>query len=227
MLVYGKQIFHYVLKHHPQRIKKVYLLKEIDQKLFTKLKNLGAEIVKVDNKRAQALARGGNHQGLLMEIEDLEFLPLSELKTGKFLVLLYGVTDVGNIGSIVRTSYALGVDGVVVSGIRNLKLEGVVRTSSGAALDMPMALVPNVYDLIKELKDVGFLIYGADMSGEDVRKIRFEGKRALLLGSEGEGIPAKTLQKCDRSVAIKMVRPFDSLNVSAAAAIFVDRMRDE
>jgi 23S rRNA (guanosine2251-2'-O)-methyltransferase len=227
MLVYGKQIFHYVLERHPQRIKKVYLLKEIDQKLFTKLKKLGIEIVKVDNKKAQALARGGNHQGFLMEIEDLEFLPLSELKTGKFLVLLYGVTDVGNIGSIVRTSYALGVDGVVVSGIRNLKLEGVVRTSSGAALDMPMALVPNIYDLIKELKDAGFLIYGADMSGEDVRKIRFEGKRALLLGSEGEGIPKKALQKCDRSVAIKMARPFDSLNVSAAGAIFVDRMRDE
>ena len=227
MLVYGKQIFYYVLEHHPERIKKVYLLKNVDQKLFTKLKNLGAEIVRVDNKKAQALARGGNHQGFLIEIEDLAFTPLSDLKTGKFLVLLYGVTDVGNIGSIVRTAYALGVDGIVVSGIRSLKLEGVVRTSSGAALDMPMALVPNIYDLLKELKDVGFRIYGADMEGEDVRKLHFEGKRALLLGSEGEGIPAKALQKCDKTVAIKMVRPFDSLNVSAAAAIFVDRMRDE
>ncbi len=227
MLVYGKQIFYYVFERHPQKIKTVYLTKEIDPKIFSKLKTYGIPIVKVDNKKAQALARGGNHQGFLIEIEDLMLTPLSDLKIGKFLVLLYGVTDMGNIGSIVRTAYALGVDGVVVSGIRSLKLEGVVRTSSGAALDMPMTLVPNIYDLIKELQDVGFHIYGADMSGKDVRHIHFKGKRALLLGSEGEGIPTKALQKCNETVAIKMVRPFDSLNVSAAAAIFVDRMRDE
>jgi len=227
LIVYGKQIFLYILKKHPQKIKKVYLAKDIDKELFLKLRRLGVEIVRVDSKKAQALSRGGNHQGFILEIEDIEFMDLNQLKDEKFLVVLYGITDVGNIGSIIRTAYALGVGGVVVSGINSLKMEGVVRRSSGAALDMPIALKSNIFDVLKELKDVDFTLYAADMSGVDVRKKRFEGKRALVLGSEGEGIPKKVLQRVDETLKIQMVRDFDSLNVSAAAAIFIDRMRDE
>ncbi len=143
------------------------------------------------------------------------------------MVVLFGVSDVGNIGSIVRSAYALGADGLVVSGMKSLNMEGVIRRSSGAALDMPIALEPNVLDLMKELKDVGFTLFCADMEGTDVRKWRFEGKRAILLGSEGEGLPHKVVRKCDESLKIVMKRDFDSLNVAAAAAIFIDRMRDE
>ncbi len=227
MLVYGKQIFFYLLDRHPDLIQEIYLSKQIDPKLFSKISKLGVKVERVDNKRAQALAKGGNHQGFLLNIKDFVFAKLSELKREKFLVLLYGITDVGNIGSIVRSAYALGADGLVVSGINSLRMEGVIRTSSGAALDLPIALVPNVYDLIKELKDSQFQVYAADMSGEDVRKMSFKGKRAILLGSEGEGLPKKAIQKCDQTLKIEMKRDFDSLNVSAAAAIFIERMRDE
>lgn len=106
-------------------------------------------------------------------------------------------------------------------------MEGVIRTSSGAALDLPIVLRPNLFEVLKELQDVEFRVYGADMRGEDVRKKRFEDKRAILLGSEGEGVPQKALQRCDGVLKIEMAREFDSLNVSAAAAIFIDRMRDE
>ncbi len=227
MIVYGKQIFFYILRKHPQMIRRVYLTKQIDQKLYTRLRTLGIEVIRCDNKKAQALARGGNHQGFIIEIEDFAFSDLNVLKEGTFLVLLYGVTDVGNIGSIVRSAYALGSDGVIITGLKELKMEGVVRTSSGAALDMPIALETNLFDVLKELHDVDFRIYAADMSGEDVRKKEFVGKRAILLGSEGEGIPKKAIQRCDGVLKIVMKRDFDSLNVSAAAAIFIDRMRDE
>ncbi len=227
MIVYGKQIFYYLLERHPQRIKRLCLTKQIDPKLYNRVQKLGIEVVRCDNKKAQALARGGNHQGFLIEIEEFAFASLQDLKTGRFLVLLYGVTDVGNIGSIVRTAYALGADGLVVTGLKELKMEGVIRTSSGAALDLPIALHPNLFEVIKELQDVQFRVYGADMSGKDVRTERFEGKRAILLGSEGEGVPKRALQRCDGVLKITMARDFDSLNVSAAAAIFIDRMRDE
>ncbi len=227
MLVYGKQIFFYLLDRHPDLIKEIYLSKQIDPKLFSKISKLGVTVERVDNKKAQALAKGGNHQGFLLKIKDFVFTEFGQLKQENFLVLLYGITDVGNIGSIVRSAYALGADGLVVSGINSLRMEGVIRTSSGAALDLPIALVPNVYGLIKELKDSQFQVYAADMSGEDVRKVEFWGKRAILLGSEGEGLPKKAIQKCDQTLKIEMKRDFDSLNVSAAAAIFIDRMRDE
>ncbi len=227
MIVYGKQIFYYILQKHPHLLRKVYISKDLEKKDFQRLRALNIPIKKIDNKKAQSLSRGGNHQGVLLEIEDFTFTSLVDLKEESFLVLLYGVTDVGNIGSIVRTAYALGVGGVVVSGLKSLKMEGVIRRSSGAALDLPIALYPNLLDLIKELQDSGTTIYAAHMRGEDVRKERFYGKRAILLGSEGEGLPKKALSKCDKRLQIKMQREFDSLNVAAAAAIFIDRMRDE
>ena len=227
MIVYGKQIFIYIMERHFQKIRRVYALKTLDAAVFQKLRGAGVEVVRIDNKKAQALAHGGNHQGVLVEIDDYVFTPFEELKEGTFLVLLYGITDVGNIGSIVRTAYALGVDGIVVSGLKQLAMSGVVRRSSGAALDMPIALKSNLLEVIKELRDRDFHIYGAHMDGVDVRSVRFDGKRALVLGSEGSGIPQKVLQRCDKSLKIVMQRPFDSLNVAAAAAIFIDRMRDE
>ncbi|BCD60860.1 MULTISPECIES: 23S rRNA (guanosine(2251)-2'-O)-methyltransferase RlmB [unclassified Nitratiruptor] len=227
MIVYGKQIFHYILDHHPDIVRRILLNKNVDAGIWKKLQRLGIKIERIDNKKAQALAKGGNHQGFLLEIEDFVFTPFEDLKSYKFLVLLYNVTDVGNIGSIIRSAYALGADGLVISGLRDLKMEGVVRRSSGAALDLPIALQFNLHEVIKELQDRSFLVYAADMEGTDVRNKKFHGKRAILLGSEGEGIPKKAVQKCDETLKIVMKREFDSLNVAAAAAIFIDRMRDE
>jgi len=225
MIVYGKQIFLYILKRHKDLVRRVYLAKEIPKEEFELLR--GLEVERVDPKRAQALARGGNHQGYLLEIEEFKFSSFKELKEGNFLIILYSITDIGNIGSIIRTAYALGADGVVVTGLKSLKMEGVIRRSSGAALDLPIALKSNLYEVMKELQDMRFKIYAADMEGEDIRKVKVEGKRALLLGSESQGVPTKAKERADKIVAIKMARDFDSLNVSAAAAIFIDRMRDE
>ncbi|MRJ02624.1 MAG: 23S rRNA (guanosine(2251)-2'-O)-methyltransferase RlmB [Epsilonproteobacteria bacterium] len=227
MYIYGKQIFNYLLERHRDRIERVLLAKEIDPKLFKRLKALGIPIERIDNRKAQALARGGNHQGFIVEIDPPPLAEIDELKEGEFLVILHQVTDTGNIGSIVRSGYALGADGIVVTGLSSLNMEGIIRTSSGAALDMPISLVSNLYDLIKELRDRGFRLYAATTKGRDVREFRFQGKRALLLGSEGEGLPQRAIRGCDHEIGIVMRREFDSLNVSAAAAIFIDRMRDE
>ncbi len=227
MIVYGKQIIFYLIKKHPEKIKKIYVTKKLEPSLFENLKELGIRVETIDNKRAQSLSHGGNHQGFLALIDDFAFSDFEDLKSGSFLVLLYNITDIGNIGSIVRSSYALGADGVVVTGLRSLKMDGVIRRSSGAALDLPIALEYSLPQVIKELQDRGFVVYGADMQGSDVRKMHFDGKRAIVLGSEGEGIPDKLLKRCDKRVKISMKRPFDSLNVAAAAAIFIDRMRDE
>jgi len=225
MIVYGKQIFLYILDRHPDIIKRFFFSKKIDEKLFKRVSKLGVKILNIDNKKAQSLARGGNHQGFLIEIEDFEFYDLKDVKDKDFIVVLYSITDVGNMGSIVRTAYALGADALVFCGVKNIKIENIIRTSSGAALDLPLIKYFNVYDLVNELKICGFEISVATLNGEDVRESRFGKKRVLILGSEGEGIPAKLEKKCDKRVKIVMERDFDSLNVSAAAAILCDRMR--
>lgn len=224
MIIYGKQICATLIERHPELIERFILAKEVGKKEFAKIKRLGKPIEKVDQKRAQALARGGNHQGWLCEVKPYRYADFSELKESGFLVVLAGLTDVGNIGAIIRTAYALGADGVIVTGLRQLKSEAVMRASAGAMFDMPVALVPNLLDLMNELKQSGFTLYGADMEGEPIESVEIESKRALILGSEGEGIPKRAMERIDRRVTVKMARAFDSLNVGAAAAILIYRM---
>ena len=226
MIVYGKQIFLYLLERHPDLIEEFYFSKEIDKKLFKKVSTLGKIVIRVDSKKAQAMARGGNHQGFLLKVKDYEFANLKDIKKEDFILILWKITDVGNIGSIVRSAYSLGVGGIVISGVGSINLEAVARTSAGAFFDMPIVLQKDILSFLNELKQLGFTTYGADMSGEDIRDIKLPSKKALILGSEGEGLSAKVLKSCDKTVKIKMQREFDSLNVSVASAILCDRMRD-
>ncbi|ACZ11203.1 23S rRNA (guanosine(2251)-2'-O)-methyltransferase RlmB [Sulfurospirillum deleyianum] len=224
MIIYGKQLFLHLLKHYPSRIKTVFLPKKCDTKLFSHIANVTQKICNIDERKAQALCHGGNHQGFIAEIEPLELTPFSAIKQGSFLVILDEVTDVGNIGAIVRSAYAFGADGLILSGMKTCNLEAILRTSSAAAFELPIALVPSTKDMLNELKQIGFTLYGADMDGVDVQKVTFAPKRALIMGSEGKGLSPKVKERLDTVVSIKMARAFDSLNVSAAAAILCDRI---
>ena len=119
MIVYGKQIVFYILEQHPKMIKQIFLTKEIDKKLFNKFMDVGVKIVRPDNMKAQALAKGGNHQGFLLDIDEFEFADIKDVKKDEFIVVLDGLTDTGNIGAIIRSCYAMGVDSVVICGHKN------------------------------------------------------------------------------------------------------------
>ena len=227
MIVYGKQTVFYILEKHPKLIKQVFLTKEIDKKLFKKFMDIGAKIIRPDNKKAQALAKGGNHQGFLLDIDEIEFAHMKDIKKSEFIVILDGLTDVGNIGGIVRSCYAMGVDGIVICGHKNFYSAPIVRTSSGAMLDIPIAISYNSYDLANELKQVGFNLVGADTSGHNIKDAKPEQgqKIALFLGNESQGLSNKLLKKLDLKVSIKMANDFDSLNVSVAAGILIHALK--
>ncbi len=223
MIVYGKQIVFYILDKHPSLIEEVYLVKEVEPKLFKKFISVGVKIIKPDNKKAQSMAKGGNHQGFLLKIKPFEFTPIEDIKTKQFIVVLDGLNDVGNIGAIVRTAYALGADALVISGIKNLNVAPIIRTSSGAMLDMPVAILANCNDIMNELKQKEFSLIGADMNGIEVSEFKREQnqKIALFLGNEGDGLSGKVRKKLDTKVSIDMSNNFDSLNVSVAAGILI------
>ncbi|TLT07753.1 23S rRNA (guanosine(2251)-2'-O)-methyltransferase RlmB [Aliarcobacter thereius] len=228
MMVYGKQIVLYVLEKHPELVEEVFLSKEIDKKLFTQFARLNKKIHKVDNQKAQALAKGGNHQGLILKLSDYSYTAIKDLKNMNFIVVLDGLTDVGNIGAIARTCYSLGIDGLIAADIKTVNNSGTIRTSAGALLDLPFAIHPKSVDLASELKDAGFALIGATMDGTDLKKygkIEKTDKVALFLGNEGEGISPKVTKKLDLKVSIKMEKEFDSLNVSAAAAILIYNLK--
>lgn len=225
MLIYAKQPVNYVIENYPNKIKTLYLAKELEKKEYSRLMKMGFEVKRIPPEAAQKMCKNANHQGFLAEVDDYELHPYKSFLNKDFILVLSNLTDVGNIGAIVRSAYALGVDGIVVTGIKNLAIEPVLRTSTGALFDMPLALEHNILDVLNDFKTSGFTIYGADMGGEDIRDIKVQLKRVLVLSSEGEGLTTRVRSKLDKVVGIKMLHEFDSLNVSVAGAILIDRMR--
>lgn len=225
MLIYAKQPINYIIQNHPSKIKRLYLAKEIDKKEYSRLMKMGFEIKRIPSDAAGAMCKNASHQGMLAEVEVYELHDYKTFLNYEFVLVLSGLTDVGNIGAIVRTAYALGVDGVIACGVKSLPLEAIIRTSTGALYDTPFAIETNVHNVLNDLKMSGFTTYGADMGGKDIREVAIKPKRALFLGSEGEGLSARVSSKLDEVVSIKMAHAFDSLNVGAAGAILMDRMR--
>ena len=221
MIIYGKQLFLHLLNRHPQKFIRIILAKECEKEIFKKIAATGVKIERADAKKAQALARGGNHQGFLAEVEEFSFDDLSSVKDDKFVPILYGLTDVGNIGAIMRSAYALGANSVIVVA-NNLNMAGVVRASSGAAYELNVVKVADGLSVLNELKQSGFEIYAASADGTNFKELKLGAKSALVMGNEEEGIPARALKKCDCAVSIKMREGWDSLNVSAAFAILCD-----
>lgn len=225
MLIYAKQPINYIINNHPSKIKMLYLAKEIEKKEYSRLMKMGFEIKRIPSDAAGKMCKNASHQGILAEVDEYRLHDYKTFLNYEFVLVLSGLTDVGNIGAIVRSAYALGVEGIVVCGVKSLPLEAITRTSTGALFDMPFAIETNIHDVMNDLKMSGFYTYGADMHGRDIREVEIKPKRALFLGSEGEGLSARVTSKLDEIVSIKMSHEFDSLNVSAAGAILMDRMR--
>lgn len=227
MLIYAKQPIYYLIDHYPQKIKTLYLARELDKKEYSRLMKFGFEIKRIPNEAAVKMSKNANHQGFLAEVEGYKLHNYKTFLDKNFIVVLAGLTDIGNIGSIIRSAYALGVDAIVACGVKTLPIEPILRTSTGALFDIPFAIEHNIHDVLNDLKMSGFVSYGADMGGIDIRDVKVPKKRVLVLGSEGEGLSARVSSKLDNIVSIKMFNNFDSLNVGVAGAILMDRMRYE
>ena len=225
MLIYAKQPIYYLINNYPQKIKTLYISKELEKKEYSRLMKMNFEIKRIPNEAAQKMCKNANHQGFLAEVDEYQLQPYNFFFEKKFVLVLSGITDVGNIGAIIRSAYALGVDAVIACGVKSLPLAPILRTSTGALFDMPFAIENNIHDVLNDLKMSGFTSYGADMNGRDINDVFIERKRVLVLGSEGEGLTSRVISKLDEVVSIKMSHDFDSLNVSVAGAILMDRMR--
>lgn len=228
MIVFGKQCFEYVVERAPKQIQKIYLSKEIEKSLFKRLQKLNVPILRIDNKKAQSLAHGKNHQGMFARIENIKLTPMQTLLDMQSLIVLCGMSDIGNIGAIVRSAYALGVGGVIISDRNTLQtqaLEGIFRASSGALLDMPFGFYKSSLDVANEARIAHFTLIGAGKDTESKCLESKPSKWALFIGREDNGLPNRLIQKLDSILHIHMHNGFDSLNASVAAGILIDRIQ--
>ena len=171
----------------------------------------------------------GNHQGIVAEIPGVEYAELEDIldyarvrDEKPFVILLDGVEDPHNLGSIIRSAECAGAHGVVITKRRSAPVTAtVVKTSAGAAEHMRIARVVNLVSAIETLKKEGLWIAGADMAGKSMYEADMKGGFALVIGSEGSGLSKLVKEKCDFLVSVPIKGKIDSLNASVAAAIIM------
>ena len=169
-----------------------------------------------------------NHQGVAGMRPEFIYSALDDLVINRsasfsfsLLLILDSIMDPQNLGSIIRTSYCLGANGVVIPVDRAAPVTAaVIKTSAGSAQQMPIARVANLSQTIDYLKENKFWIFGADAhEGRNLQEMDFNCDVALVLGGEAKGIRPLVKKKCDFLFSIPQLRSFDSLNVSVAAGI--------
>jgi 23S rRNA (guanosine2251-2'-O)-methyltransferase len=170
----------------------------------------------------------GAHQGVLAHIAVNDYLGLEELlsrSTGAteppLYVVLDGIEDPQNLGSILRTAAASGVQGVIIRSRRAVGLTAAVaRASAGAVWHVPVARVANIPQAILSLKKSGVWVVGIDLTGQSsYRGIDFKPPSAIVIGSEGKGLSELVRKRCDTTAYIPMRGQVSSLNASVAAAL--------
>ena len=173
------------------------------------------------------LSEGVRHQGILAVGEEFVYTDFEQLASlnrerdaAPFLLVLDGVEDPHNLGSILRVAECAGVDGVIIPARRSASVNAtVVRVSAGASAYVKVAKVGNVNDAIRRLKDEFFKVYCADMDGESMYGADFSGAIALVIGGEGSGVSRLTAKLCDKALSIPQFGKVNSLNASVACGI--------
>lgn len=219
MLVYGKNACLDYLKKG--KVKKIYLQKDFSD---TKILALILQKVQTVDKYFLDKLCNGVHQGIAIEVEDFKYSDIYDVleKETCSLVMLDHLEDPHNLGAIIRTVEAAGLDGVIIPKNRSVEVNAtVLKTSVGTANDVPIFQVTNLVDTISLLKKHGFWVVGTDMDGEHYRDIDYRGKSVLVIGNEGKGISDLVLKNCDFVAKIPMYGQVNSLNASVAAGIMI------
>ena len=218
------------LRNPKRKVLRVFLTEESKKNIHRKSpkKNLLND-VKVYFKTKKELDKYSTkenllHQGYVAEIEHFEFPLLKDFvkeKNDITLVCLDGVTDPRNIGSLIRSAAAFGVDGIIIKE-RNFPSDSklMFKAASGAIEYLNIFTVSNINSTLKNLKDKNFWVYGFDGNGKkSFTDIEWKGNNILLFGSEGSGMHQHTSKYADFLVKIDIDKKIESLNISNSAAI--------
>lgn len=224
-------------------IDKILVTKEIDGSLREIINLARDNNIRVDSVVREKLdelcmpfghgQKTGNHQGIVAMVPGVEYCEIADIlnfakEKGEkpFIIILDGIEDPHNLGSIIRSAVCAGAHGIIIPRRRAVSVTAAAcKASAGAVEYAHIARVANIANAIARLKDEGLWIAGADMSGTAMTSARMEGALALVIGSEGDGIGRLVKEKCDFLVSIPMLGQIDSLNAAVAAAVLMFEKR--
>jgi len=228
--IYGKKVLLEALSYSPKSIKKVFIEKEVnDESLRDLLQAKGIPTFLLNaNEVLPGMDKLAVHQGVIGQIslEDLvvsyrDFLETLKVGPDTALVILGELQDPQNVGAIIRSSAAFGIAGVLIPEHNQVPVTGaVIKTSAGMAFRVPLVSIGNVNTTARDLKELGFWIYG--LAGEATTSItdeKFDAPTVFILGNEEKGLREKTREVCDILVSIPMNPQCESLNVAASTAV--------
>lgn len=205
------------------------LTDEHSNRIIELAREKGVFITFVDKKVLDNVSETKHHQGFVAEITDYVYSSVEDIvalanSKGEqpFIVMLDGIEDPHNLGSIIRVCECAGVHGVVIPKLRACSVNGtVIKVSAGAASHLKVSRVTNLNQTIENLKKQGFWIYCADMKGEDVYRSNLIGPIVVVIGNEGKGVSKLTKKLCDGSIKLPMYGKVNSLNASTATSAIV------
>lgn len=183
----------------------------------------------VPKSKLDTLSDHQNHQGVVLSSSPVEYATIDELfevaearDERPFFVMLDGIEDPHNLGSILRTADTTGVHGVIIPERRSANLTSTVsKASAGAIEHVKVARVTNLSQTIQELKERGLWIFGTDMNGTDYRDWNTDTPLCIVMGNEGKGISRLVKENVDELITIPMTGNMQSLNASVAAGILM------
>lgn len=199
-------------------------------KIIGKAKDRGIPIQYVERQKLNEISESNAHQGIIATVAAYEYSDLEDIldrakQSGKdpLILILDEIMDPHNLGSIMRTADAVGVDGIIIPKRRSVGLTATVAKSSAGAIEyVPVAKVSNIAQTIARIKEKGIWVAGADMSGaKEHYNTDLNGPLALVIGNEGQGISRLIKEKCDFLVKLPMAGQVSSLNASVAAAVLM------
>ena len=203
------------------------LQSELSRELFAALRGRTIPVVRVPVEKLNRITRK-NHQGVIAYISAVEYASVDPLvptiyEEGRvpFLVLLDGITDVRNFGSIARTCDCAGVDAIIIPSHNSVTVNAdAVKTSAGALHLLPVCREKNITETLKYLKASGIRIVCATEKGKiNYTQTNFTEPVCVVMGAEDKGIPQEHLALCDDWVAIPQFGNIESLNVSVATGV--------
>lgn len=199
------------------------------KKILAMAKEKKVIIQEVDRHKLDEMSESHAHQGVIAITSDYRYYDLDEIleipkERGEdpFFIILDGITDPHNLGSIIRTADAVGAHAVIIPKRRSVQITPIVaKASAGAVEYLPVCKVTNIVNTIKNLKENGLWIAAVDMDGQTFYQQNLGGPLGLVVGSEGEGISRLVKQNCDFTVSMPMSGNVTSLNASVAGGILL------
>src|SRR3954466_4521705 len=218
------------LRQRPETISEIYIDVERSDARAKDLRRIAGganvRVIPVDSKRLDGMAGGTRHQGVGAQAEPLKMPQviddvLEGLTEQPLLLILDGLQDPHNLGACLRVADGAGAHAVIAPKDRSVGLTtAAIKVASGAAESVPYIVVTNLARTMRDLKDRGIWLTGADdAAAESIYEAKLEGAMGLVLGAEGEGLRRLTRDSCDLLVSIPMLGSVESLNVSVASGV--------